>query len=164
MKDAGGAPIFKPGEKIRVVVKNNQERGQENDPARVLNITILDLGPDWSVTQIFPAGAAAFESLDPQATFAFEFETYLSNGNVEGADTLNVFATQSTTNFRWLQLPALDQPPIEQPIKRSLIRDPLEQLTASLTDEAATTRAIRLTSGPQSRNWTVAQVDLRVKA
>jgi hypothetical protein len=164
IQDAGGAPIYKPGEKIRLVVKNNLPRGEANDPARVLNITILDLGPDWSISQIFPSGAAAFESLDPQATFAFEFETYLPAGDVERTDTLKVFATQSTTNFRWLQLPALDQPLIEQPIQRSAISDPLEKLIASVTDAAATTRDIRFTSGPQSRNWTVAQVDLRVKA
>lgn len=164
IQEAGGVPIFKPGDKVKLVVKNNQQPGEVNDPARVLNITILDLAPDWSVTQIFPSGAAAFESLDPQATFAFEFEAFLTNGHEEGTDTLKIFATRSTTNFRWLQLPALDQPPIEQPIKRSGIEDALEKLIASVTDEAATTRAVRLTSGPQSRNWTVAQVDLRVKA
>jgi hypothetical protein len=125
---------------------------------------VLDLAPDWSITQIFPAASAAFEPLDPQGTFEFEFEAFLPNSRSEGTDTFKVFATQSTTNFRWLQLPALDQPPIEDAAQRATISDPLEQLLASITGESMTTRDVRITSSPQTRGWTVAQTDLRVKA
>jgi hypothetical protein len=161
---AGGAPIFRPEEKIKLTVHNTQLPGAPNDPTRILNITVLDLAPDWSITQIFPAASAAFEPLDPQGTFEFEFEAFLPNSRSEGTDTFKVFATQSTTNFRWLQLPALDQPPIEDAAQRATISDPLEQLLASITGESMTTRDVRITSSPQTRGWTVAQTDLRVKA
>jgi hypothetical protein len=147
-----------------MVITNTQKPGAPNDPALILNITVLDLAPDWSITQIFPAGAAAFEPLDPGGTFEFEFEALLANGRTEGLDTLKVFATQATTNFRWLQLPALDQPPVADRIQRSAINDPLEKLLASLTGESLATRDIRITSSPQARAWTTAQTDLRVKA
>lgn len=162
--DTGGAPIFKPDEKAKMTVKNTQTPGQANDPALVLNITILDLAPDWSITQIFPAGAAAAEGLDPGKEFEFEFEAFLANGRSEGVDTLKVFATQATTNFRWLQLPALDQPPIADTVQRSALTDPLEKLLASITGDQLVMRDLRITSSPQSRGWTTAQVDLRVKA
>jgi hypothetical protein len=163
-RDAGGAPIYKPGDKVKLVVTNTQTPGAANDPARILNITILDLAPDWSISQIFPAGGGFFEPLDPGGTFEFEFEAFLPDGREMGVDTLKVFATQSTTNFRWLQLPALDQPPAREAIQRSASDDPLEKLLASLAGETLTTRDLRITSGPKTRGWTTAQVDLRVKA
>jgi hypothetical protein len=163
-KEAGSAPIYKPGEKVKMVIRNTQQPGAANDPGRILNITVLDLGPDWSITQIFPAGAAAFEPLDPEGTFEFEFEAFLPDDRVEGLDILKVFATQATTNFRWLQLPPLDQPPTQDAILRAAINDPLEKLLASIAGESLATRNIRITSSPQTRNWTTAQVELRVQA
>jgi hypothetical protein len=159
---AGGAPIYRPNDKVQLTIKNTQTPGADNDPARVLNITVLDLASDWSITQIYPAGAAASEALDPGKTIPLEFEAYLPDGHSESLDTLKVFATQATTNFRWLQLPALDQPSAAR--HRSFIRDPLEQILAAVTGEETTKRAIRLTSGPQAPQWTVAQVELQVKA
>lgn len=160
----GGAPIYTPNVKVKLVIRNNQPPAAANDPAQILNVTVLDLAPDWSVAQIYPEGAANFESLDPGATIELEFETFLPSGYDEGLDTLKVFATQGTTNFRWLQLPALDLPPAAAPAPRQGIKDPLEKLLASITDEGITTRAVRLTSSTQSTSWTTAQVDLHVKA
>ncbi|MCC6457497.1 MAG: caspase family protein [Caldilineaceae bacterium] len=160
----GGAPLFRPGDQVKMVIKNTQPAGAANDPRRILNITVLDLASDWSVTQIYPAESADFEPLDPEKTIELEFEAYLPDGSSESLDTLKVFATQATTTFRWLELPALDQPTTHDTQKRSLISDPLEQLLAAVTAEETTTRAIRLTSGPQIPSWTVAQVELQVKA
>jgi len=162
-KEAGSAPIYAPKDKIKMVVKNAQTPGADDDPTRILNITVLDLAPDWSISQIFPEGAAAFEPLDPQGTFEFEFEAFLPDGSSEGLDTIKVFATRSATSFRWLQLPALDQPPPTQAISREAIRDPLEALLASVTGENAITRAIRVTSSPQNRTWTTVNASLHVK-
>ena len=81
-----------------------------------------------------------------------------------GAEFIKVFATQTTTNFRWLQLPALDQPPAQDSVQRAAIHDPLEQLLAQMTGETLATREVRITSSPKTRGWTAAQVELRVKA
>jgi len=43
-----------------------------------------------------------------------------------------------------------------------VITDPLEQMLADLTIENPT-RAVRLTSAPQTQSWATAQVELRVK-
>jgi hypothetical protein len=160
----GGAPVYKPGDKISFVIKNTQTPGAANDPARILNISVLDLAADWSITQLYPAGAAAFEALDPGATIDLELEAFLPSGYSESLDILKVFATQGTTDFRWLQLPALDQPPVKDAIKRTLIKDPLEKLLAAVTGEKTSTRAIRLTDSPQAPSWSSAQVELLVKS
>jgi hypothetical protein len=163
-QDSGGAPIYRPHQRVKFTVKNTQTPGATNDPARILNITVFDLAPDWSITQIFPAGAGAFEPLDPDGTFEFEFEAYLADGRTVGVDTLKVFATQSTTNFRWLQLPPLDQPSPPDAVHRAAISDPLERLLAQITGEELKMREIRITASPKARSWATAQVDLRVEA
>jgi hypothetical protein len=148
---SGEAPIFKPGHKITLRITNMQQPNpvDSNDPARILNITVLDLQPDWGITQIFPAGAGAFEPLNPGQTIPLEFETYLPEGYTESTDVVKVFATRATTQFRWLELPALDQPDTRPKAMRSLISDPLEQMLALITGDLA---------------WNVAQVELQVKA
>lgn len=163
-KEAGNAPIYRPGDKVKFAIKNTQTPGEANDPTLILNITVLDLAPDWSIKQIFPAEAAPFEPLDPGKSFEFEFEAFLADGRTQGVDTLKVFATRATTNFRWLELPALDLPQTKDAIQRAALSDPLESLLATITGERATTRDLRVTSSPQSRSWTTAQVDLRVQA
>lgn len=163
-RDAGGAPIYTQGDKVKMTITNLQSPGAANDPSRILNITVLDLAPDWSITQIFPAAGGAFEPLDPGGTFEFEFEAYLPSSRTVGVDTFKVFATQATTNFRWLQLTALDEPRVDDAIQRAAIGDPLEQLLATITGETLTTRDVRITSSPKARSWTTAQVDLRVEA
>lgn len=161
--DTGGVPRYKPNDKVKLVIKNTQTPGAANDPALVLNISVLDLAPDWSISQIYPQGAL-FEPVDPGATIDLEFEAFLPDGYSESLDTLKVFATRSTTSFRWLELPALDQPQVRAAVHRSVITDPLEKLLAAITDEETTTRAIRLTGSSQAPSWTTAQVDLQVKA
>ncbi|GIK38904.1 MAG: hypothetical protein BroJett011_27370 [Chloroflexota bacterium] len=61
------APLFKPGHKVTLRITNTQppNRADPNDPARILNITTLELQSDWSITQIYPAGSGAFEAGEP---------------------------------------------------------------------------------------------------
>jgi len=161
---AGETPIFHPGDRVKFKISNTQtpNPADPNDPKRVLNICVLDLQSDWGITQIYPAGAAAFEIVDPGKSIDLEFEAYLPDGYTESTDVLKVFATQATTNFRWLELPVLDQPDTRSFSTRSVITDPLEQMLADLTIENPT-RAVRLTSAPQTQSWATAQVELRVK-
>ena len=43
----------------------------------------------------------------------------LPSGYRQGTDILKVFATREVTSYRWLELPALDQPPSPRPVQRS---------------------------------------------
>lgn len=158
--DATG--IFHPGDQLKLAITNTQSPGAMNDPSLILNITVLDLGTDWSITQIYPARSGSFESLDPGETKTLDFEAFLPEGYTESVDTLKIFATRGTTQFHWLTLPALDQPNPRQ-ATRALITDPLERMLATVTDETVRTRAIRLTNSSPDKGWTVAQVELRVQ-
>ncbi|MBV7339512.1 caspase family protein [Chloroflexi bacterium TSY] len=156
--------VNQPGDLVSLKITNNQDpaRWKANDPRGVLNVTVLALSSDWSITQVYPSGAANFEPIDPGQTIPVEFDVYLPEGQTESMDTFKVFATRSATNFRWLELPPLDQP-IQRNISRSVDADPLEQMLAAIGQEAIQTKAVRLHSSPnQDRAWTVAQVEMRV--
>lgn len=170
--ESGHAPIFRSGDTVTLKVNNTLQPNPRdlNDPTRILNVAVLDLQSDWGITQIFPSGAGSSDIVQPGKFIELQFQTYLPEGYSESTDIVKVFATQKTTAFHWLELSALDQPPIPRAAKRSAITDPLEQLIAALTGEEApskeevATRAIKLvSSSSQDRPWAVAQVELRVK-
>lgn len=159
------AEIIHPGDQITLQITNTQAPNARdpNDPKLVINVSVLALSSDWSISQIYP-GSAAFEPVDPGKSVALEFEAYLPEGQSESTDTLKVFATRSTTDFRWLELPSLDQqqPSTRAKATRSAVTDPLEQLLAATTGEEATTRHVRFNAARQDASWTTAQVELRV--
>jgi hypothetical protein len=162
----GETAVFRPGDKVKLRITNVQppNPANPNDPARILNVTVLDLASDWSIQQIYPSLAGISEGLQPGATIPLDFEAYLPENCNESRDIVKVFATRDTTQFHWLELPALDQPDTRSKITRSQNRDPLEQMLAIITGELAPTRAIRLTNVPGDRGWATMQMELRVKA
>jgi len=162
--DAGEAPIFRPGDKVTLQITNllSPNAADLSDPSRILNITVLDLASDWSIQQIYPSQAGAFEPVQPGASLPLELDAYLPDGYTESTDIVKVFATRATTQFRWLELPALDQPDTRSKT-RGLITDPLEQMLAQITGGQAPTRAIRVTNAPGDAGWAVGQVEVRVK-
>jgi hypothetical protein len=160
----GAAPVLRPGDTATLKITNTQAPNPANpdDPERVLNISVLDLMSNWSIAQIYPE-TGAFEPLDPGRTLSIDLEASLDEGTQASTDILKVFATQATTSFQWLQLPALDQP-AARGAKRGAIADPLEAVLASVTAEQATTRAVKLARTGGNRGWTTAQVEMRVEA
>lgn len=156
--------LFHYGESGKLNVTNTQapNPANPNDPGRILNICILALESDWGITQAYPdPGSGAFEPLDPGQSLDLDVEALLPDGYTEGTDTLKIFATRATTDFRHLMLPALDIPDART-ATRNAIADPLEQLLASLTDKEAKTRAVRISSTSGNAAWTVAQVEMHI--
>jgi len=167
--DPGNTPTLSEGEWTFLRVRNTLSPGvEEDDPSRILNVTVLDLQPDWGIKQIYPSGAGAFESLDPDQEVLLPFRAALPDGYTEGTDVIKVLATVETPNFRWLELPPLDKlPRLDEPISRSATlpdepENPLEELMATVTAEKSTTRNLNLATYP-SRGWTAAQVEVRVQ-
>lgn len=163
---SAGPPTVKAGESFGVRVKNclPELPPTATDPVRnELNITILDLQPDWGISQLYPKDEAAFLPLDPQREVVRIFKATLPLGYQRGTDVIKVFATIGTTNFRWLQLPALDQP---RAATRSGLVTPqngLEALLAAVTERAqgATFRNAVLVTEP-STEWITEQVEVIV--
>jgi hypothetical protein len=161
-QDEGNTPKIKAGEWVFLKLCNRLPPGRPNDPSRILNITVLNLQPDWGISQIYPAGAGFFEPLDPAQEVILPLQAGLPEGYVKGADVLKVFATLETTNFRWLELPALDQPPRRSATTRGGPMNPLEELLAAVLAEEPNTRNLNPAVYP-SREWVTEQVEVRIE-
>jgi len=157
-------PISATDEWTFLRVRNDLPPGKPNDPSRILNVTVLDLQPDWGIAQIYPSGASLFEPLDPGREVLLPLRAGLPASYVEGRDTIKVFATLGTTNFRWLELPPLDQPPTKVMVTRSaaVSAATLEQLLAAISTRESKTRNLDLAQYP-SREWITAHVEVRIK-
>ena len=118
-------PDFKPGLPIRpqplasigpfVTVPHGEWaflRIRNSYNPHVLNVTVLDLQSDWSISQIYPARAGSFEPIDPGRELILPLHVTLPDGYEAGTDIIKVFATIDTTSFRALELSALDKPEI----------------------------------------------------
>ncbi len=153
--EPGNTPILKEGEWTFLRIRNSS--------SRVLNITILDLQPDWGITQIYPSGSGFFEPLDPgqELPVPIPLQAYLPPGYIEGRDLIKVFATVGTTNFRWLELPPLDHP-TRSAITRGGPASPLEELLSMVVAEEPKTRNLNPAAFP-SWEWVSAEVEVRVE-
>jgi len=161
--DPGNTPVLKPGEWTFLRIKNLLPKvdDRNNLSRHVLNVTALDLQPDWGISQIFPTGAAAFEPLDPQQEVMIPLQAGLPEGYKTGTDVIKVFATAGATDFRVLELPALDHPPVKTG-KRKASTNPLDNLLSAITADQPSKRNLKPETNP-SREWVTAQVEVRVE-
>lgn len=170
---SGSLTVLAPRERFKLKITSLMQPNAAdiNDKSRILNITVLDLEPNWQIEQIVPNDAGAFELLQPGETKEQLLEAWLPDGYEEAADIFKVFATQRTSGFRCLELPALDQPPASRGTRGAPSSDPLEALLEAFTDSEApqateiATRQVKILSDPQKRQkaWAVAQVEVRVR-
>lgn len=171
-KPLGSTAELAPGAQFKIRITNLMQPNPTDidDPSRIINVTVLDLAPDWSIKQVHPDDAAAFELLQPGQTRDLPCEAYLPEGYEYVVDIFKVFATRRTTGFRCLELPALDQPSL--PFTRGLWpEDALQSVLEAFTDDKApepvelATRQVKLLSKPnaQEQEWAVAEVRISVK-
>lgn len=152
--DPGNTPLLRPGEWTFLRIKNTS--------SFVLNVTVLDLGPDWSITQIYPSRQdAPSMTFDPGQEILLPLHTYLPEGYTDALDVLKVFATVGSTDFRWLELSALDQPHISKNA-RSGPGNRLEQLLAVLAAEETRLRQVN-PAIYSIGEWMTAQVEVHVQ-
>lgn len=139
-----GMATLKNGEVAVLQVQNNSNE--------VLNISVLNLQPDWGISQIYPK-RAHFEAVDPGKGFELPLRVRLPQGYAKGTDVLKVFATIDTSSFRWLELPALgaDQ------------RNPMDQLKSAFDAEGTMLRQVEVLASPELE-WTVRQVEIETNA
>jgi Caspase domain len=155
----GNSKIVKIGQKLVLRIKNALPK----DSKQVLNVTVLDLQPDWAIKQVYPSGAGAyFSTIDPEKEESFPLQADLPASYKEGKDIIKVFATVHQTNFRWLELPVLDQPLVQKEATRgNSPTNPLEQLMTIITKDKAVTRDLNPSATP-SKEWTTAQLEVKI--
>jgi hypothetical protein len=137
-----------------------------NNSQQPLNITALDLQPDWGISQIIPEeNKGDFQTLEPGKHIDCPFQTGLPEGYKEGKDTIKIFATVKPTQFRWLLLPSLDQP-----LTRSVMlrgrgpKNSLEELFANISEDAPTTKGLKPLDKTKSDNveWMTTQLEILI--
>jgi len=149
---------------LRIGNNLNPNPNDPNDPSRILNIAVMDLQPDWGIAQVYPAHAGLFEPLDPGKEIVLDLQGMLPEDYQEGTDVVKVFATLGTPNFRWLEMPALDQPIQPKSAFRGAPGDPLDQFLAVVSEDAPPQglRRINVYASP-SKGWVTAQVEVNIK-
>ena len=150
---------FKEGSYIALRISNNS--------SQVLNVTVLDLQPDWGVTQTYPrASDSYFMPIDPGKSEIIPLKVSLPHGYKEGRDVIKVFATVGPTNFRWLELPVLDQPMSTKGGSRGGrsmgTNNPLEELMAKMAEDIPKTRNVD-TVPSASYEWTTSQIEIKIQ-
>jgi len=126
-----------------------------NTSSQALNVTVLDLASDWSVSQIYPPGKGEkFVTIE-----AGKEEVAPIPATSLGEDNVKVFATVDEANFRWLELPSLD----EELGRKGLFPfgNPLDTLLAAIDEEQPLTRKLGVAASP-SREWTTKHISLTV--
>lgn len=146
------SPSVRNGEWVFLRLKNKY--------ATAVNVTVLDLQPDWGISQIYPARGGAFELLDPDQELVLPIQMTLPAGYARGIDVIKVFVTVEPTSFRWLQLPALDQPEFIDNV-RGVPANELERLLSAFSPAGAQKRqaTVAITAGS---SWTAHQLDIEV--
>jgi hypothetical protein len=139
-------PTVKVGEYIFLFIQNNS--------SQALNVATLDLASDWSIEKIFPGQSAEFVTIEAGQKEVFPIST-----SSTGQDTVKVFASVGAANFRWLELPSLDEELETKALTRS--GNPLDALFAAIDREKPKTRKLSVAASP-SREWTTKQIDLTV--
>lgn len=155
----GTPPVLKPGEWVFVRIRNLLPPVSGDVQANVLNVTVLGLDANWSISQLHPHGSGAyFVPLDPQSEILLPLQAKLPTGCTAVTDIIKVFGTLGTTNFRWLELPVLDRP-----VARSLLpgQPPggLQALLAAIVDEEPHVRGLN-TMAYASEEWVTAHVEV----
>jgi hypothetical protein len=134
-----------------------------NNSAQVLNVTVLNLRPNWSIRQLFPVGAAFYEPLDPGESIELPLRASLPQGYDEGRDVLKVVGTLGPSNFRWLELPALDEPDKGRTGWRGSPASALDEFLAAFMNDGAGFRDLTFETSA-SHEWTTAQVEIDVRS
>lgn len=126
----------------------------DNRSRFVLNFAVLDLAPDWSVTQILPGADQALATLEPGKGTHQVYRATLADTAQTGTDILKALATTEMGDFRWLELGALGAGPSRG---RGAVtpRTALDALLHSVAFPA--TRGVETTRAA-SQVWTTTQV------
>ena len=150
--DVAADHTFVAGETARLFIQNNS-------PSANVEITVLDLAPDWSIRQIYPQQAAASYTFALQESDTLTFDVLVGGQADQESSFFKLFATLNPTNFRLLELPALDGS------ERRSVPEPANELEELLSQVAAVnpTSATRTLTRSITSGWTTAQVELRVR-
>ena len=130
-----------------------------NHSTQVLNLTAIAIQADWSVAQTHPGDAANSITLERNMPEVLRFGFRLPPHIDDGIDILKFFITVGTTNFRWLELPSMDEQQNRSQHPRRA-QNALEQLLEVFTAEKPT-RNVLLVAAP-CEEWVTLELLIHV--
>jgi hypothetical protein len=142
----GGAYALKVGDEVSLRAHNQSPE--------TLNITVMDLRPDWGITQVFPSRAGLFETVEAGGELLIPLRADLPAGYEEATDVLKIFATTEAADLRSLVLPAL----AAHPAVASHARRPPAVRGGASDGETQDTRAVL-----GSADWTALELTVHVR-
>lgn len=151
-----GVPQSFPALPPRVQVGDGVCLVIENRSVRELNVAVLNLQADWSIRKAYPFGDYLPSRRGARERIPFEVKWPFRQPR--GRDLLKILAVTGPLDVRWLELPALGEPPLSLP--RSPFAPPLAAVFAALTGLPFRSRALAPEQQPQHA-WTV--VDLAIE-
>ncbi|MEG4854300.1 caspase family protein [Microcoleus sp. B5-D4] len=151
--------VVKSGESTFLRIKNIS--------SQVLNITVLNLQANWEVSRLkIRNQESSFYPLNPNDVIleALNFELPKTERYNQARETLKVFATIGKNDFRWLELPSLDE---EIASKAGLYRDesPLGKLLAAVgadVDEPPFRSRPAVPIFDPSQEWTTKEIQISI--
>jgi len=152
----GNTPTIQVGEWMFVRVKNAS--------SVVLNITLLYLGYQWVIKQLYPnTKDALFWPFDPGEEHFLPLRPSLADGYDEGREILKVFATVGATQFRWLELPALDKPSKQEDISGRQASNSLEEFLLAMTASELGIERREFDIDAASLEWVTEQREITIR-
>jgi hypothetical protein len=130
-----------------------------NDSTQTLNVAVLNLDAEWAIEQILPVNEA-FITLEAGQEKILPLKPALDGKDDSVENTVKVFGTLDAANFRFLELPSLDEA-IKSKTRSAKILNPLDMLLAAIDDEQPKTRKLTVAASP-STEWTTKQVVLTI--
>jgi hypothetical protein len=158
---SGNTPVMPPGRWAFLRIRN--------DAQQPLNVTVLDLQPDWGITQVYPGGEGDwFVQLEPGSEQVLSLQASLPQSFNDGLDTLKVFATVGAANFGRLALGAIDAPAARGMAAQASAtrgqRNALEELLDAVAGERPRAAARTFTAGNYpSAAWVSSLVEVHVR-
>ena len=147
-------PVVKAGDWVFFRIENLSDT--------LLNVAVLDLQPDWGISQVHPEPPLWFVELGPGGEELIPLRAGLPDGWRKGRDTLKVFASLGSANFRWLQLPSLDGGK-RDPKDATGSPSGLNLLLEAISNDKPRMRNLSPVAYP-SRGWTTSQIELNITA
>ena len=154
--EAHGTPSVRVGDWIFLRAHNHYSVVE----GITLNVTVLNLRPDWSIQQVYPSRAGLFDTLEPTRELSVPLRFELPDGYDEGIDVIKFVATVTPADFHFFELPPLDTPTAldhahkansTPHVSRSLARGAGESQTPVVVD-----------SLHEVEDWTTRQFEIRV--
>ncbi|BAZ21216.1 peptidase C14 caspase catalytic subunit p20 [Kalymmatonema gypsitolerans NIES-4073] len=153
--------LFDDSSKPKVKVSEHIFLSIRNNSSQPLNIAVLNLESNWTIEQIHPKREGElFITLDPGQKEDIPLQPTIEGDGNQVENTVKVFAAVGSTNFRWLELPSLDEQ-LKSKGFATRAGNPLEALLAAIDDEQPRNRKLTVAASP-SREWTTKQVTLTI--